>query len=179
MKNHNYIPSYLGLKENLFQEKIEQGKSNLENCQVCPRHCGVNRLKEELGEEKLKNKKIAILGLAFKPNTDDMREAPSIPIINLLLKVGANVVATDPIAVEEAKKLLKHKNLSFVTSADEALTDADACVLVTEWREYTHLPNELFLEKMKSPIIIDGRRKYSYEKMREEGIRYRGIGLGQ
>ncbi|MCK4893192.1 MAG: radical SAM protein [Calditrichia bacterium] len=50
MKNHNYIPSYLGLKENLFQEKIEQGKSNLENCQVCPRHCGVNRLKEELGE---------------------------------------------------------------------------------------------------------------------------------
>ena len=139
----------------------------------------IRLLKEELGEEKLKNKKIAILGLAFKPNTDDMREAPSIPIINLLLKEGANVVATDPIAVEEAKKLLKHKNLSFVTSADEALTDADACVLVTEWREYTHLSNELFLEKMKSPIIIDGRRKYSYEKMREEGIRYRGIGLGQ
>ncbi|MHA2308370.1 MAG: UDP-glucose dehydrogenase family protein [Candidatus Heimdallarchaeaceae archaeon] len=138
----------------------------------------IRLLKEELGEEKLTNKKIAVLGLAFKPNTDDMREAPSIPIINLLLKEGANVFATDPIAVEEAKKMLKHKNLEFVTSADEALDKADACVLVTEWREYTHLPIENFIEKMKTPIVIDGRRKYNYEKMREKGIRYRGIGLG-
>ncbi|MCG3226715.1 MAG: UDP-glucose/GDP-mannose dehydrogenase family protein [Candidatus Heimdallarchaeota archaeon] len=138
----------------------------------------IRLLKEELGDEKLKNKRIAVLGLAFKPNTDDMREAPSIPIINLLLKEGASVVATDPIAIEEAKKLLKHKNLEFVTSADEALNEADACVLVTEWREYTHLPFENFIDKMKSPIIIDGRRQYNYEKMREKGIRYRGIGLG-
>ncbi|NPD88787.1 MAG: UDP-glucose/GDP-mannose dehydrogenase family protein [Asgard group archaeon] len=138
----------------------------------------IRLLKEELGEEKLKNKRIAVLGLAFKPNTNDMREAPSIPIINLLLKEGARVVATDPIAIEEAKKMLNHKNLEFVTSADEALTEADACVLVTEWSDYTHLPIEIFLEKMKSPILIDGRRKYDYEKMREEGIRYRGIGLG-
>lgn len=138
----------------------------------------IRLLKEELGEEKLKNKRIAILGLAFKPNTEDMREAPSIPIINLLLKEGANVVATDPIAVEEAKKLLKHKNLVFVTSADEALNEADACVLVTEWKEYSHLPIENFIEKMKSPIIVDGRRIFNYEKMREKGIRYRGIGLG-
>ncbi|MHA1954850.1 MAG: UDP-glucose dehydrogenase family protein, partial [Candidatus Heimdallarchaeaceae archaeon] len=129
----------------------------------------IRLLKEELGEEKLTNKKIAVLGLAFKPNTDDMREAPSIPIINLLLKEGANVFATDPIAVEEAKKMLKHKNLEFVTSADEALDKADACVLVTEWREYTHLPIENFIEKMKTPIVIDGRRKYNYEKMREKG----------
>ncbi len=138
----------------------------------------IRLLKEELGDEKLKNKRIAVLGLAFKPNTDDMREAPSIPIINLLLKEGASVVATDPIAIEEAKKLLKHKNLEFVTSADEALNEADACVLVTEWREYTHLPFENFIDKMKSPIIIDGRRQYNYEKMREKGIRYRGLGLG-
>jgi UDPglucose 6-dehydrogenase len=139
----------------------------------------IRLLKEELGFEKLKNKKIAVLGLAFKPNTDDMREAPSIPIVNLLLKEGANVVATDPVAIEEAEKMLSHKNLIFVESAEIALDEADACILVTEWREYTHLPVETFLEKMKSPVIIDGRRIYNYEKVREKGIRYRGIGLGQ
>ena len=138
----------------------------------------IRLLKEELGDEKLPGKKIAVLGLAFKPNTDDTREAPSIPIINLLLKEGANVVATDPIAIEDAKKLLKNKNIDFVLSAEEALTDADACILVTEWGEYIHIPLDHFLEKMKSPIIIDGRRVYNYEKMREKGIRYKGIGLG-
>lgn len=140
----------------------------------------IRLLKEELGEEeKLKDKKIAVLGLAFKPNTDDMREAPSIPIINLLLKEGTHVLATDPIAIDEAKKLLRHKDLEFVQTADEALTNADACVLVTEWREYTHIPIETFIDKMNTPIIIDGRRKFNYENMREKGIRYRGIGLGQ
>jgi UDPglucose 6-dehydrogenase len=138
----------------------------------------IRLLKEEMRNEKLKSKRIAVLGLAFKPNTDDMREAPSIPIINLLLKEGADVIATDPIAIEEAEKLLKHKHLTFVETAEEALDEADACILVTEWGEYIHLPLEIFTEKMKSPIIIDGRRIFNYKKMREKGIKYRGIGLG-
>ena len=138
----------------------------------------VRLLKEELGDEKLKGKRIAVLGLAFKPNTDDMREAPSIPIINLLLKEGANVLATDPIALEEAKHLLHHKNLEFVITAEDAITDSDACILVTEWSDYRHLRAEFFKEKMKNPIVIDGRRAFDYKKMRERGIRYRGIGLG-
>ncbi len=138
----------------------------------------VRLLKEELGNEKIKGKTIAVLGLAFKPNTDDMRSAPSIPIVNHLLEEGANVKATDPIAIENAQKILNHHNLEFVKDASQALVDADACILVTEWSEYMNLPSETFNEKMKTPIIIDGRRVLDYKKLREKGIKYRGIGLG-
>ena len=138
----------------------------------------VRLLKEELGSEKIKEKLIAVLGLSFKPNTDDMRSAPSIPIVNHLLDEGAYVRVTDPIAIENAQKILNHHNLEFVKDANQALTDADACILVTEWSEYINLSFETFIEKMKTPIIIDGRRVFDYKKMREKGIIYRGIGLG-
>ena len=139
----------------------------------------VRLLKEILGEKNLKNKKIAILGLAFKPNTDDMREAPSIPIIKLLLREKANVVATDPIAIENAKQILANLDVTFVESYQEAIQDADACILTTEWKEFIDINAEDFLEKMKQPIIIDGRRVYNYNKFREKGIIYKGIGLGK
>lgn len=139
----------------------------------------IRLLKNTIHEEKLKDKKITILGLAFKPNTDDMREAPSIPIIKLLIKEGAQVVATDPIAIQAAKKIISHQNLQYVKTPEEALQDSDACILVTEWSEYIHIPIETFKERMRNPIVIDGRRVYNYQKFRENGIKYSGIGLGK
>jgi UDPglucose 6-dehydrogenase len=139
----------------------------------------VRLLKTIMQEDRLEAKKISILGLAFKPNTDDMREAPSIPIIKLLLKEGAQVVATDPIAIQSAKKLISHKNLSYVETPEDSIQDADACILVTEWSEYINLQPEIFKENMKNPIVIDGRRVYNYNIFREKGIKYSGIGLGR
>ncbi|MHA1668219.1 MAG: UDP-glucose dehydrogenase family protein [Candidatus Heimdallarchaeaceae archaeon] len=139
----------------------------------------VRLLKEAYPNERLTNKKIAVLGLAFKPETDDIREAPSIPIINLLLKEQTHVFATDPIAIENCKKFLSHPNLHFVETYRDALKDADACILVTEWKEYIDIPAQDFLRLMKKAVIIDGRRVYNYKKFRERGIVYKGIGLGK
>jgi len=139
----------------------------------------IRLLKEAFEGESLKNKTVAVLGLAFKPNTDDMREAPSIPIIDLLIKEGVNVVATDPVAIEIAEKIFNHKKLNYVKTLNKAIEGADACILVTEWSDYIHISPDVFLEKMNHPIIVDGRRIYNYEKFREKGIKYRGIGLGK
>ena len=136
----------------------------------------------ELTEEKigdLKDKKIAILGLSFKPETDDMRNAPSIKIIENLLKKGAKVFGYDPEAMKEAKKeQWIGEKITYVESIDEALKEADACLLVTDWKIFKELQPEIF-KQMKKPVIIDGRRIYDYEKFSKEGIQYAGIGLGK
>lgn len=136
----------------------------------------------ELTEEKIGNladKKIAILGLSFKPETDDMRNAPSIKIIDNLLTKGAKVYGYDPEAMNEAKKnQLIGEKIIYVESIDEALKDADACLLVTDWKIFKELQPTNF-KQMKTPIIIDGRRIFDYEEFRKEGIQYAGIGLGK
>jgi len=81
--------------------------------------------------------------------------------------------------IENAKKLLNHPNLHFVETYTDALKDADACILVTEWKEYIDIPAHDFLRLMKKAVIIDGRRVYNYKKFREKGIVYKGIGLGK
>ncbi|MHA1399806.1 MAG: UDP-glucose dehydrogenase family protein [Candidatus Heimdallarchaeaceae archaeon] len=139
----------------------------------------VDLLKEELATKSLKGFKIGLLGLAFKPDTDDMREAPSLILLEKILEEGAIVKATDPIALENAKKEINHENLTFVEEPIEVIKDADACVLITEWKEYKDLSPEVFLNNMKNPIVIDGRRAFDYKIFREKGIKYRGIGLGK
>jgi UDPglucose 6-dehydrogenase len=108
----------------------------------------------------LKGKTIAILGLAFKPDTDDMREARSIPIINQLLLGGAKVTAYDPVATSTAKHIFGNK-ISYASSAINCLKDADCCIIVTEWQEFKLLKPETFKQHMKQPILIDGRRIYN------------------
>ena len=100
----------------------------------------------------LKGKRVALLGLSFKPETDDMREARVIPIINQLLSEGANVVAYDPVAIPNAKKIF-HDHISYTKSTIECLKEADCCVIVTEWPEFKKLTPKDFINHMKNPMV--------------------------
>jgi len=121
------------------------------------------------------NKKMAVLGLSFKPNTDDMREAPSILIIEELLKKGANVVAYDPISMEQAKKYLPEE-VVYAKTIDAALTDADGAVIATEWEEIKQFPIKQYKTLMKKAVIFDGRNCYSIEEAQLADVEYVSIG---
>ena len=130
----------------------------------------------------LKGKTIGILGLAFKPNTDDIREAPSLDIIRELIAEGVTVRAHDPIAIENARRALNGKDASansglhFTEDIDELAYDADALVLVTEWDIYHRLQLRKLAKQMKTPIFIDGRNVYSPQEVRAAGFHYIGVG---
>jgi UDPglucose 6-dehydrogenase len=124
---------------------------------------------------RLKDKKIAIWGLSFKPKTDDMREAPSITIINELLKLGASVVAYDPVAIPNAKKIFDRR-IKFAKNQYEAIKGADALVLVTEWQEFREPDFNYMKNLMRTPVVFDGRNIYKPEKLKGLGFVYYGIG---
>lgn len=132
------------------------------------------KLKKRFGND-LKNKTIAVWGLSFKPNTDDMREAPSIVLIENLLAEGAKIKAYDPEATEEARKIFKDK-IVYADKTYEALEGADALVIVTEWNEFRRPNFERMKTAMKSHIIFDGRNLFEPSKMAELGFEYEGIG---
>lgn len=124
----------------------------------------------------LKGKKIAMLGLAFKPETDDMREAPSIPISEALFKLGAEVIAYDPVATENARKIIGDK-IKYAGSIEEAIFEADAVFIVTEWKEVKNIDVAEMIGKMKEPIIFDGRNCFSEENIRAcSSVEYYPIG---
>ena len=133
----------------------------------------LTKLQDRFGS--LDGKKIAVLGLAFKPNTDDMREAASIPMASHLIEQGANVIAYDPVAMEQAKKII-NPNVAFAASTEEALKDADATLILTEWSEFKDLNIDTFRTNMKQPIIFDGRNCYDIEVMNNKGIEYYSMG---
>ncbi|MBN2349804.1 MAG: UDP-glucose/GDP-mannose dehydrogenase family protein [Bacteroidales bacterium] len=123
----------------------------------------------------LKNKIFGIWGLAFKPNTDDMREAPSTVIIEKLIQQGAKIIAYDPVAMNEAKRHLGEK-ITYAKDMYEAAIDIDGLVLITEWNEF-RVPNYKILSKlMNTKVIFDGRNIYDPEEVREYGFTYYGIG---
>ncbi len=123
----------------------------------------------------IKNKNIAVWGLSYKPRTDDLREAPSIVIINGLLKAGAKVRAHDPVANANAAKIFKSK-VKFFEDSYDAIKDAEALVVVTEWNEFRHPDFKRMKLLMKQPIVFDGRNIYDPNSMRENGFVYFGIG---
>ncbi len=122
----------------------------------------------------IKGKKIAILGLSFKPNTDDIREAPSIYIIKKLLKEGANISAYDPAAMEKMKKIFP--DIDYKENPYDTLGDANALLILTEWEEFKNLDLERVKNLMKTPIIVDGRNIFEPDEMEKLGFIYRGIG---
>jgi UDPglucose 6-dehydrogenase len=133
----------------------------------------IGKLKRYLGDE-LRGKRIALLGLAFKPNTDDIRQAASIILASRLLAEGAQVVGYDPIAIENTRALLP--TVTYASSAMEALERADACVLVTEWGEFLDLDWLLAKEVMSRPIVIDGRNALDGSALVNMGYTYEGVG---
>jgi UDPglucose 6-dehydrogenase len=125
--------------------------------------------------ESLQDRTIAVWGLSFKPKTDDIREASSLALINNLLDAGARVKAYDPVAMDEVKKVLGDK-IVYAADPYEAIRDADALALVTEWSEF-HLPDfQRMTELMKEKVDFDGRNSYDPQELRKMGFTYFGIG---
>jgi UDPglucose 6-dehydrogenase len=132
------------------------------------------KLHEALGEG-VRGARIAIWGLAFKPQTDDMREAPSLALIDALLEEGASVIAHDPVAMPEARRRLGDRITCAETNYD-ALNGADALVIVTDWNEYRHPDFARIKSALRRPIVIDGRNLYDPQKMRSLGFTYSSVG---
>jgi UDP-glucose 6-dehydrogenase len=132
----------------------------------------IDKLREILDE--LPGRVIGLLGLAFKPNTDDMREAPSLDIAKVLIAAGASVRAYDPAAVERARMLVP--DVEYLKDAYEVANGADALVLITEWNEFRQLDLGRVRQLMRRPVIVDGRNIYDPELLKDLGFTYRGIG---
>ena len=130
--------------------------------------------------EHLDGRHFAVWGLSFKPNTDDMREAPSRVVINGLLARGARITAYDPVAMEEAKKIFaKEPAVHFASSTVDALDGADALIIVTEWKEFRSPDFDDMKKRLKSPVVFDGRNLYDPVVMRDSGIEYFSVGRPQ
>jgi UDPglucose 6-dehydrogenase len=122
------------------------------------------------------NAKVAVWGLAFKPKTDDMREAPSIDVINALIQKGHSVTAYDPAAIDRAKPLLP-SSVVYTSSAMETVSNADALIAVTEWDEFRGADLKAIKNTMKGTLLFDGRNIYEPSEVREAGLTYIGIGV--
>ncbi|MDU6983190.1 MAG: UDP-glucose/GDP-mannose dehydrogenase family protein [Terrisporobacter othiniensis] len=131
------------------------------------------KAKQELGS--LKGMKVAVLGLTFKPGTDDLREAPSIPNVRRLLDEGAEIVAYDPVGVENFKKIYPDE-IKYVDSVESAIKNADMAFIFTEWKEITSFELDKYIELMKSPVIYDGRNCYDLNLVKKYNVDYYSIG---
>lgn len=132
----------------------------------------VEKIKKAIGD--LKDKMVGILGLSFKPNTDDMREAPSVSIIRGLQKEGAKIRAFDPAAMDEAKKFLS--DVEYCSDPYEVANNSDALVILTEWNQFRNLDIDKIRDLLKRPILIDMKNIYDPKKIKAAGIRYTGVG---
>ncbi len=155
----------IGLRLNLVESIIEINESQIENA--------VKLVEELVG--RLDGKTISILGLAFKPGTDDVRESRSIRLVEELLKYNVEIKVHDPKALEKAKKILGDKVI-YCRTIEECLTGSDLCILGTEWAEYKELRQETLKKYMRRPALLDCRRLYDPEEFRE--IKFSAIGLG-
>jgi UDPglucose 6-dehydrogenase len=139
----------------------------------------VNKLRRHFGA-RLKGSTIALWGLAFKPNTDDMRAAPSRTIIELLAKEGVNIRAYDPVAAEEARRIFGENGpVKLCKNAYEAADGADALVIVTEWKEFRSPDFDRLKQILKSPLVFDGRNIYDPAMLGRFGFTYYAIGRGK
>ena len=137
------------------------------------KHVLVKKVLKHFGD--IKGKHFAVWGLAFKPNTDDMREAPAVVVINELLKLGASVSAYDPAAMETTKFYLKD-TITYAENEKDALKNAEALLIMTEWNEFRNPDFDMLKKELKNPVIFDGRNIFTVEKMQEAGFKYYSIG---
>ena len=143
----------------------------------------VNKITRKYGTN-LKGKIIAIWGLAFKPNTDDMRDAPSRVVIKKLIKLGAKIQAHDPVAIEEARSCIakdlgennEYHNISYFENPEDAVVNADFLVILTEWKIYRSPDFDIIKANLNNPVIFDGRNIYEPKNMKQLGIEYHAVG---
>jgi UDPglucose 6-dehydrogenase len=157
-----------GIRQNIVSTVVEVNDRRKEAM--------AGRVRDALGGS-LAGKQIAVLGLTFKPNTDDMRDAPSIPLIQGLLAGGASVAAFDPVGRDQAEQILS--GIVFANSAEEAADGADAVVIVTEWDEFRALDLHEIAGRMRGNMLVDLRNIYDRVDAEEAGLAYRGIGRGR
>jgi len=148
----------------------------VEEANDAQKHILVNKLTARFGKD-LKGKRFAMWGLAFKPNTDDMREAPSRTMLEALWAMGASVSAYDPAAMEETRRIYGERaDLLLVDSPMDALKGADALLIVTEWKVFRSPNFDTMKSLLKTPLVFDGRNLYEPQAMREMGFDYLPIG---
>ncbi|MGV2287817.1 UDP-glucose/GDP-mannose dehydrogenase family protein [Trinickia sp. YCB016] len=169
--------------ENSHELKILKAVSSVNDAQ---KQVLAEKIVARLGED-LSDRTFAVWGLAFKPNTDDMREAPSRSLIAALLARGAHVVAYDPVAIRDAKRVIELdlqdepewlERLTFANEQMEAVKNADALVILTEWKAFKSPDFDSLKKGLKTPLIFDGRNLYEPDAMREIGVEYHAIGRG-
>ena len=148
---------------------------SVEEANDAQKHRLYGKLRELLGD--VRGRRIAVWGLAFKPNTDDMREAASLVLIDELLEGGATVVAHDPVAMHETKRRLGDR-IAFADTSYDALAGAEALVIVTDWNEYRHPDFGRIKQALETPVVVDGRNLYDTRKMKSLGFTYASIGRG-
>jgi UDPglucose 6-dehydrogenase len=148
---------------------------SVEEANDAQKHRLYGKLRELLGD--VRGRRIAVWGLAFKPNTDDMREAASLVLIDELLEGGATVVAHDPVAMHETKRRLGDR-IAYADTSYDALAGADALVIVTDWNEYRHPDFGRIKQALETPVVVDGRNLYDTRKMKSLGFTYASIGRG-
>jgi UDPglucose 6-dehydrogenase len=156
-------------------EAVNERQKSLLSDMIVHHFAGKAVQKRGNSQKPLMGKTIAVWGLSFKPKTDDMREAPSVIIINNLLKAGATVNAHDPVAMNEAHKIFKNR-IAFMEQEYDALRGADALAVVTEWSEFRSPDFKKIKKLMKKPVIFDGRNIYTKEELQKLGFTYYGIG---
>ena len=166
----------------LLRTSVEKGArmsviNAVEEANERQKHLLFAKLKSVVGDA-LRGSRVAVWGLAFKPQTDDMRESPSLTLIEELLASGATVTAHDPVAMHEAQRRLG-ETVTYAATNYEALDGASALVVVTDWNEYRHPDFSRIKRALSRPIIIDGRNLYDPKKMKELGFTYRSIGRGE
>lgn len=159
-----------------YEPKLLQSVEDVNHAQ---KQVLVEKVKKRFGRD-LSGRTFAVWGLAFKPDTDDMRESPAITIINALTDAGAKIIAYDPKAEKEAEEyyLKGNEKVSYVGSKYEALSDAEALILITEWKEFRSPDFYEIARLMKAPVIFDGRNQYDAKRVKEYGIEYYWIGAG-
>lgn len=157
-------------KENGYSMKIIEAVEAVNESQ---KSIVFRKLKDAVGD--LKGKRIALWGLAFKPETDDMREAPALIVIDRLLAEGATVIAYDPIAVNESKRRIGDR-IEYAKDMYDAVIDADALALVTEWKQFRAPSWSIIHKAMRGNVIVDGRNIYDPEELAESGFEYHCIG---
>ena len=138
-------------------------------------HKAIGFAKQALGS--LAGKRVSVLGLAFKPETDDMRSAVSVSIIDGLLQEDTKVTVWDPEAMDNARRIFGDR-IGYARSALDCLEQADCCIVATEWAEFKSLSPRAFIQKMRSPVVVDGRRVYGVKEFKEAGIHLLAVGLG-